>query len=250
MKTPRMLMIAATLAMTAASVDAQAQTIKRYDDAGDGSQSQIYIPGMPVPQPAQPASGGEGGGEAQEEAGEEGEGAGSYQISLYGTRSENVRRAEAAQMANRPAGELYRGVIPGTRDELPHLSDARREGARSDRPNQLTWVGFQPQQARTRVFFQSPRPMRYRVNRGVGESPSVVLVFENAEIPARNFSRFIDASYFGRAVTRIDAREVGGDVEVTIALREQVEPQVNTQGEYLYVDFPYQGSESKQASAE
>ncbi|TXC78084.1 hypothetical protein FRC91_04970 [Bradymonadales bacterium TMQ1] len=248
MKTPRMLMIAAALALSAASVDAQAQTIKRYDDAGDGSQSQIYIPGMPVPQPARPASGGEGGGETQEEAGEEGAGEGSYQISLYGTRSDAMRRAETAQLANRPIGELYRGVIPGTRDELPHLSDARREGARADRPNQLTWVGFQPEASRTRVFFQSPRPMRYRVNRGVGESPSLVLVFEHAEISTRNFSRFIDASYFGRAVTRIDAREVGGDVEVTILLREQVEPQVNAQGEYLYVDFPHQGSESDLSS--
>lgn len=247
MKTPRMLMIAATLAIAGVSVDAQAQTIKRYDDAGDGSQSQIYIPGMPVPQPAQPAS---GGGEAQEEASEEGEDVGSYQISMYGTRSQNMRRAETAQLANRPVGELYRGVIPGTRDELPHLSDARREGARADRPNQLTWVGFQPEETRTRVFFQSPRPMRYRVNQGMGEQPSLVLIFEDAEIPTRNFSRFVDASYFGRAVTRIDAREVGSDVEVTLQLREQVEPKVSTEGEYLYVDFPYQPSESAQASAE
>src|SRR5690554_5522781 len=98
MKTPRTLMIAATLAMImGASVDAEAQTVKRYDDAGDGSQSQMYIPGMPVPQPtAAPAA---GNGEAA--ASEEGENVGSYQISMYGTRSENQRRARTSEIVNR-----------------------------------------------------------------------------------------------------------------------------------------------------
>ncbi|RAL23653.1 hypothetical protein DL240_05700 [Lujinxingia litoralis] len=239
-------MLVALVAMVGVSIDAEAQTVRRFDDAGDGSQSQIYIPGMPVPQPAAAPAAGDAassqpGGDA--EASDEG----SYQISLYGTRG---RRARASELAARPADELYRGVIPGTRDEMAHLADARRAGAQTGSPNQLTWIGFLPEASRTRVFFQSPRPMRYQVQRGAGEQPQVVLTFENAEIPTRNFSRFIDASFFKRAVTRIDARELsGGGVEVTIDLREEVNPQVSTDGEYLYLDFPHQTSRSTQARA-
>lgn len=219
---------------TLALADAEAQTIRNYSDSGT-TNVQVVAPGQPVPQQqAAPAA------EEGEARGEEGASApvGSYRISLHGQAGTRQQQEERQRILGLEADELYRGVIPGTRDEVAHMRRAREDGARTERPNPLTWIGFQPEADRTRVFFQSPRPMQYSIQR---ETDGLVVVFENARIPDRNFSRFIDASYFGRTVSRIEAAQGSGQtVRVKLQLRESVEPTVRVEGEYLFLEFPHQ----------
>ena len=129
--------------------------------------------------------------------------------------------------------EMYRGVIPGTRDEVTHLNRARQKGATGT--NQLIWVGFQPREQSTRVFFQTAREADYTIGR---EGNAIVLTFNDTKLSARNFGRFIDASFFNRNVVRIESKRVGKKtVKVTIQLREAEQPRVNTTSNYVYLDF-------------
>lgn len=232
-------------ALTLASMDAEAQRIRTYGDDG-GQQSTVHLPGAPAPQQqaatTQPSS-------ADEEGGFQ-ESAGTYRITMHGVAGQQQRRQEYLEMLNWARTDLYRGIIPGERDSLPHLARARRDGERTDRPNQVTWIGFQPESDRTRVFFQSPRPMQYRIQ-DARDGNDLVVIFENTRIPARNFSRFIDASYFDRAVERIEASQTrDGNVEVRLTMRDNVRPQVSRSEEYLYFDFAHLAEESDDSGAE
>lgn len=130
----------------------------------------------------------------------------------------------------------YTGIIPTVRDSLPHISRTQRHGAEGRR-NTLTWVGFQPFEGQTRVFIQTGRPAQYQVV----ESPdgmTVTVRLRDTAIEVSNFRRWIDASYFGRAVHRIEtARSGDGVTEVRIALSRAAAYSVEGAGEYLYVDF-------------
>lgn len=209
------------------SVDVEAQRIRNFSGQTDGTTS-----GAAVQTQSSSASTGEASAGDGQAAGSDSEVVGSYRIGIYG-RHDEQRARERQQLASLDPSELYRGVIPGKRDAVDHIR-SQPNGA-----NPLTWVGFQPEESRTRVFFQSPRPLQYRVNRDA-ESGDLLVVFSNARITERNFSRLIDTSYFNRNVTRIEARERRDrSVEVRISLRENVEPSVSTDGQYLYLDFPH-----------
>jgi hypothetical protein len=135
--------------------------------------------------------------------------------------------------------ELYRGIIPGMRDQVAHLSDAREKGANSAHSNELTWIGFRPTDGYTRVFFQTARKANYNIRRK--QNPAVIeVIINNTEIPARNFTRFIDTSFFGRNVKRVEANEIDAStVQITIELGTFEQPTVRESGNYIYLDFPY-----------
>ncbi len=129
--------------------------------------------------------------------------------------------------------EMYRGVIPGTRDEVKHLSRARKKGETST--NRVLWIGFQPRDQSTRVFIQTAREANYEVST---EGNDVVLTLSDAKLSARNFSRFIDTTYFKRNVQRIESKRLGRDsVEVRITLLKSERPQVNSTTNYVYLEF-------------
>ena len=209
--------------------DAEAQRIRTFGDAGDGATSGTAVSTSTPASSASPAA-----------AASNGEGAevpvGSYRIGIYG-QSDRTSRENRARLAAMDPTELYRGVIPGKRDEVDHISAA----AGGERYNPLTWVGFQAESERTRVFFQAPRALQYRIGED-RETGDLLVTFSNARITERNFSRFIDASFFNRSVQRIEAREVRrGTVEVRITRRDGATPNVTVDGQYLYLDFPHRG---------
>lgn len=217
---------------------AEAQTIRTHSDSSGPTNVTVVRPGEAT-SPAPPAQRGASSGEAQTEgsAQESSEVTGSYRISLHGMAGTREQERDRQRILSLEADEIYRGVIPGKRDEVDHLRRAHEDGSRSDRPNTLTWIGFQPEEDRTRVFFQSPRPMEYQIQR---DSDGLVVTFQNATIAARNFSRLIDTSYFQRSVSRIEASEIGNrTVEVRLELRGSPEPTVRTEGKYLFLDFPH-----------
>lgn len=225
---------AMTLAFTLSIQSADAQTIRTFGDVDSGGTTVRYA-GAPQPAAAAPSA-----AEAATEPAADGarsEQVGSYQIGLYGANNSRSPKAQQSEVFRREPAELYQGIIPGVRDALPHLTrSAHQVGSATP----LTWVGFQAEETRTRVFFQSPRPLNYQV-RKAQDGRDLIVVFENTRITERNFSRFIDASFFDRAVRRIEASEKrGGIVEVRLTMNEDVSPKVSVEGEYLYLDFAHQ----------
>lgn len=247
MKSPTMLLITLGTvgALTFATATADGQRIQRFDDEAGGSPEEgVSVPGAPAPaqpepqtQQVAPPDDQDGG----EDDGEEGP-TGSFRISIHGedgsSSASRPGSADPSEFADRDNTELYRGIIPGERDEVEHLRQVKEDGESSRGPNPITWVGFQPDTDRTRVFFQAPRAVQYQLEERF-EDNELVLVFQNARISDRNFSRFIDASHFGRVVERIEAVEDGGNVNVTLTVSDDVEPSISTDGEYLYLDFPH-----------
>lgn len=215
---------------------ASAQTIRSYGTEAEqqyGNQGQFQYPGAPaqpqtVTAPQQTAQSGQ---PAQQASGEEGEKKEEYTSGvthLYGGGAPNQPLPK-----DLPQEQMYRGVIPGTRDTVTHLEKAAKQGQTGT--NELLWIGFQPREQSTRVFVQTAREADYTM--GTNEAGAVVLTFSNTKLSARNFSRFIDTSFFERNVTRIESKKQGKDVVVTISLRKAERPQVNTTDRYVYLEF-------------
>lgn len=247
---------ALALLTTAFASPADAQTIRTYGDtdSGGGSSSgsnsnsnsnsaQPWYPGMAQPQQssgdqqqAQPKGEGEGG--------EEGEGEGedsigpSHRITVFSGKKSNPNAPRTT--LDLAIDQLYRGVIPGTRDEVAHLARARQAGTSGS--NQLTWLGFRPDDKKTQVFFQTARDADYRIERDK-QANKIVIKLDDTKIAARNFARFIDTSYFNRNVKRVEAKKSGSNkVEITIELNSFEQPTVRRDGTYVYLDFPHKAS--------
>lgn len=228
-------------ALTLLATPAWAQRIRSYDapttsGTTTGSQANTgggttYIPGMPAP-PQRQAPAGEG------DAGAEQANTGSYGT-VFRPQAGMRSNTTLGEVLNLPLERLYSGVIPGTRDQVTHLSDAHQKGEATASPNRVTWIGFLPKDDVTRVFVQTARRADYEIGRG-SDGPTVVVTLRNTKIPARNFSRFIDTSFFGRSVTRIEADQVDRNtVKMTIKLRANESPRVDQENGYLYFDFPH-----------
>lgn len=237
-------------ALTLASATADAQRVQRFDDQAGGEPSGVVLPGAPAPEQPEPEVQyveADGGGEQEASQGDDAPSITSYNITMHGGGPVQRRRA-ASEFLHRDPAELYRGIIPGKRDEVSHLKQSRESGQQSGQPTPITWLGFMAEEDRTRVFVQSPRPVQYQI-RADQESHKVVVTFSGARIADRNFGRFIDTSHFQRTVRRIEAREVSdGSVEMTLTLNANVRPSTSTDGDYLYLDFPHDGGEQQSAS--
>jgi hypothetical protein len=249
-----------TLLSVAFASPAFAQKIRSYGDtsssntsSGGGQSSsasgggQAWYPGMPAAQQQQ-ASGGQQQAAAQQQgaAGEAGEGEGgegeqgasaSHRITIF-SGAKNSKNSPRTTL-DVAIDQLYRGVIPGTRDEVAHLSRAKQSGANASESNQLTWLGFRPTDSTTRVFFQTARKADYHIRRK--QDPAVIeVVVKNTKISASNFSRFIDTSFFGRNIKRVEAKKTDSTtVEISIELGTFEQPTVRQEGSYVYLDFPY-----------
>lgn len=227
--------VGVALAFTLSSDSAEAQRIRTYSDSPTSAST---VTNSNTAQPA-PVQGTSTSSNESESSGATPAPAGTHQIGIYGANNARSSKAMQSEVFLKDPEELYQGIIPGVRDVIPHLERSRELSRGGGGATPLTWVGFQAEEARTRVFFQSPRPLSYQV-RKAQDGRDLIVVFENARIPERNFSRFIDASFFERAVSRIEATEKrGGVVEVRLTMIDQVEPRVSVEGEYLYLDFAH-----------
>ena len=200
---------------------AEAQRIHRFDDQGEDRQAatQPTEPAAPVAAPTQ------GDGEETDAP------VGSYHISIHGQAGTQQGLRE---LLATPRIQLYQGIIPGERDEVAGFFDPDHL-APDD--NVVTWVGFDARPDKTRVFVQTVHPVNPRLE--AGDEPNTVrIVLPNTGITKSNFERFIDTSYFGRTVERIETTETGaGDVELRLTLVEPMRPALSTDGEYLRIDF-------------
>lgn len=244
-----------TLLSVAFASPASSQTIRSYGDTDSSSSNgggqtsgatgggKAWFPGMPTSQ--QPSGDQQQAAAPQQQpAGEGGEGgkgeqgaSTSHRITVYsgGRNAKNSPRTTLDLAID----QLYRGVIPGTRDKVAHLSRAQKSGANTSQSNQLTWLGFRPTDSSTRVFFQTARKADYHIRRKQ-EPPVIEIVVKNTKLSAKNFSRFIDTSFFERNIKRVEAKRVDSTtVEIVIELDTFEQPTVRQEGSYVYLDFPY-----------
>jgi hypothetical protein len=134
-----------------------------------------------------------------------------------------------------PPQRLYRGILPGLRDTLPHIKRFQERGLRG-RANQLTWVGYQRMSDKSRVFLQTFDSPSFEVLRGQ-RAGQLIVVLKDTRISLSNFRRVMDARWIPRSVASIVARRKGKDTYVYIQLRRQVEFSLSLEGNYLNVDF-------------
>ena len=134
-----------------------------------------------------------------------------------------------------PVQRLYRGVLPGIRDTLPHIRRFQLRGLRA-RSNQLTWVGYQRMPDKSRVFLQTFDSPSFEVLRG-NQAGQLIIVLKDTRIPLTNFRRVMDARWIPRSVASIRARTRGRDVHVNIQMRRRVEFALSVDGPYLNIDF-------------
>lgn len=233
MKTRQLLALGACILLWSSTVFGQ--RIRSYGDAAEaqyGTQPPVNYPGAPVPQPQVAAPAPQGQAEAPKgEAGAAGEKEAIYSnvTTMYGGPSPN----NTPLPKDLKPEELYRGVIPGTRDSIKQFERAAQKGQTG--ANELLWIGFQPREKTTRVFIQTAREATYDVS--INDAGAVVLTFKDTKLAARNFSRFIDTRYFERNVTRIESKRHGKDVVITISLKKPERPQINATETYVYVEF-------------
>ncbi len=249
---------------------ASSQDVRRYGEQGGGSdgggggggggggQRQMTYPGQPMPQDDQQSGNQQQSSDQQrgEEDGEEEEGeTGSYAIQIHepGERFDEdgdggEEEDERPDIFDRPANKIYKGIIPGDRDQVEHLESGSDQTGREG--NRLTWIGFQPKDAKSRVFVQFSQRPDYSVSRN-DEGRQIVVTLERTRVTAGNFRRDIDTRFFDRAIRRIRTETVGnGTVELRIDLEEAKSPSVSTDGNYLYVDFDYQKPDDDDDSGE
>ncbi len=197
----RLSVLLASAFILACSINANAQEIRRYDDAGSGKKAATTTSAADAGEPAD------------------------FVTTFNGAVKKKRGKIDLAP------DKLYRGIIPGTRDLMPHVEAAKR----STRTNTLTWVGFQPKNdGSARIFLQTASSAVYSQS---GEGKTLLLRISDTKIPLRNFSRFIDTRFFNNNVQRIESRQNGSDVIVTISLKESASPSVEKDGNYLYINF-------------
>ena len=215
--------------------DASAQKVRRFDSGGNNTSgdnaasgnsggntaTRIYYPGEPLP------TGNSGGEAAPKEP--TGSDPAVKQTGSYVTVFNRQYQRKRGLALNLPQDKLYRGIIPGTRDDMPHLQRARKKSG-----NKVTWIGFQPTEGGARVFIQTSERPEYDVS---DNEQIVTVTLSNTGIPLRNFSRFIDTTFFKTNVLRIESKKVSSDTVITITLREGNRPNVDREGNYVYLDF-------------
>ncbi|MBI5478224.1 MAG: hypothetical protein HY906_05170 [Deltaproteobacteria bacterium] len=130
----------------------------------------------------------------------------------------------------------YHGVRPGKVALPPNPPKA------TGRPF-LTWSGFMMTDHGSRVFLQFTQAVQYTVSDGARE---VVVTVKGARIHKRNNGRMVNTRYFATPVARVQAKQQGKDVRVTITLRKAARAEhkleAGEQGyQFLMLDFPPTG---------
>jgi hypothetical protein len=107
----------------------------------------------------------------------------------------------------------------------------------------LTWSGFMMTDHGSRVFLQFTQAVQYSVADGAKE---VVVTVKGARIHKRNNGRMVNTRYFATPVAKVQAKQHGKDVRVSILLRKAAKAEhkleAGEQGyQFLMLDFPPTG---------
>ncbi|MBX5481170.1 MAG: AMIN domain-containing protein [Myxococcaceae bacterium] len=155
-----------------------------------------------------------------------------------------AREAEEAQ--KRAALEARRAQEKAAREAKARAEEERRrqaaearraEGATAGRGKRhtLAFVGFRPLGRGARVTIKTDGPAEYEIREA--DERTVVVALANTRIGAHNNALFLDTSFFGTPVLRVNPSQAGADVEVEITLAKPVPYQAKQQGDDLVLEF-------------
>lgn len=186
-----------------------------------------YIPGMPVPQASAPAA--PAGSDAAPAATNSGNGGKISKVSVAGSQKNEPQPAPEeppVQIDNGPAG--YKGVTPPSR-MVPENQNtfAKTSG------NQLSWIGFMPEQNAHRVFVQTSQPTQFE--RLATPSDRVEILISNTKLAVHNNQRELDMTYFQTPFAKAKAVRSGTGVKVIVQLKEAVPCDVRQNGNMIEI---------------
>ena len=139
--------------------------------------------------------------------------------------------AGSASAQQHQEGE-YGGVEPGRKPEKPRKRPAK---------GTLSWIGFEPKNGTSEIFFQSVAP--FEVSQHVDKG--VLVVDTNLTRLGQNTWRPIDTRFFDTPIARITAKKGNKGVEIRIAFKNakdatQAALRTATEADgfyYAYLDF-------------
>ena len=139
--------------------------------------------------------------------------------------------AGSASAQQHQEGE-YGGVEPGRKPEKPRKRPAK---------GTLSWIGFEPRNGTSEIFFQSVAP--FEVSQHVDKG--VLVVDTNLTRLGQNTWRPIDTRFFDTPIARITAKKGHKGVEIRIAFKNakdatQAALRTATEADgfyYAYLDF-------------
>ena len=125
----------------------------------------------------------------------------------------------------------YKGVIPGIRATTNPKKFARNRGKAL-----ITWVGFQPKAAISRIFWvlTDPSP-RFHVDRI--DATTVDVTFPKTKVKTGNTIRGMDMQRFGGPVAYVVGKKVKKGIRYRIKLKRPANYLFRHEAPYLYVDF-------------
>jgi len=125
----------------------------------------------------------------------------------------------------------YKGVIPGIRPTTNPRKFARNRGKST-----ITWIGFQPKAAISRIFWvlTDPSP-RFHVDRI--DATTVDVTFPKTKIKAGNTIRGMDTQHFGGPIAYVVGKKYKKGIRYRIKLKRPANYLFRHEAPYLYVDF-------------
>ena len=171
----------------------------------------VYIPGMPVPQKSEPAPAAVPAGQPGPAA----ESRGNENVSKV-SKSEGPyqRPAPAAEPPAEPAARPgYKGVTPPTRTTPQNASTFTKVPG-----NQLSWIGFMPEDNSHRIFVQTSQPTRFE--RLATPEDRVEILVSDTKLAVSNNNRELDMRFFQTPFAKAKATQAGRDVKVVVQLKQ------------------------------
>ena len=174
-----------------------------------------YIPGMPVPQRQAPTP----AAESDTTQGSANSASGTVsRVSVAGQPGTATQKAPAEPPpaeAQPPADLEYKGVTPPKR-----LVPENQATFTKSAGNQLSWIGFMPEEGAHRIFLQTSQPTTFE--RLASAQDRVEILLANTKLAVSNNTRELNMSYFQTPFAKAQAVRSGSDVKVTVQLKEAV----------------------------
>lgn len=125
----------------------------------------------------------------------------------------------------------YHGVTPPKRLKPQNESTFAKTSA-----NQLSWIGFMPEEKTHRIFLQTTSPTTYE--RIATPSNRVEIRLANTKLAVANNKRELDMKYFQSPFARAYAKAEGKNVRVVVELKSAVDTNIVVQDNVISITAP------------
>ena len=197
-----------------------------------------YIPGMPLPEKlAAPAPAPAPAGARQGNGASSGQQDGriakvTVSKGSFGNGADTVpSEPEPVVAAATIVPAEYHGVTPPKRLKPQNESTFAKTSA-----NQLSWIGFMPEEKTHRIFLQTTSPTTYE--RIATPSNRVEIRLANTKLAVANNKRELDMKYFQSPFARAYAKAEGKNVRVVVELKSAVDTNIVVQDNVISITAP------------